>query len=338
LKKNYILIKFVALFTAVILFAGCNINYPGDTAGAGNNTGTENRSPYSPSPVINNQESDNKMDASPSNNKENTKGSTKENTSEKSPATASEKSTPTHSKDANQAPADALDNTKYSWWIRLNDEHRTPEITPAIQKMIDDHGAIYVGDTSKKVVYLTFDEGYEMGYTPLILDTLKEHNVKAAFFITGGYIDSRPDLVKRMVDEGHIVGNHTVNHPSLPDVSSTVFENELRGLEIKFENLTGQKFKYLRPPSGEYSQRTLEAARQLGYVTVFWSFAYADWDTSVIRGAQYAHDIVMKNLHNGAIFLLHAVSKDNAEALDSIIRDIKAQGYSFETLDKILVK
>ncbi len=228
---------------------------------------------------------------------------------------------------------DKLDNTKYEWWIRLNDEHKTPEITPAIQEMLHDNGGIYVGNTDTKTVYLTIDEGYENGYTPSILDTLKANNTKATFFITGAYIESHPELVLRMTGEGHVVGSHTVNHPSLPGVGYNVFEYELNKLEDSYYKLTGKTFRYLRPPMGEYSIRSLAAAKQLGYLTVFWSFAYADWDTTVIRGAAYAHDIVMKNLHNGAIILLHAVSKDNTEALDSIIKDIKSEGYEIRPLD-----
>ncbi|HOJ11962.1 MAG TPA: delta-lactam-biosynthetic de-N-acetylase, partial [Clostridiales bacterium] len=220
-----------------------------------------------------------------------------------------------------------LDNTKYSWWIKLNKEHKTPEITDTIKKMIDKHDGIYIGDTSQKVIYLTFDEGYENGYTPKILDVLKDNDVKAIFFVTGPYIQKNPELVKRMLDEGHQVGNHTINHPSLPDMSYEKLENELLGLDKQFYESFNSSFKYMRPPMGEYSERTLEASKQLGYKTVFWSFAYDDWYTDKIRGADYAYNKVMENIHNGAVLLLHAVSKDNTEALDRIIKDIIAQGY-----------
>ena len=237
------------------------------------------------------------------------------------------------SKKLDTAALDLIDNTRYDWWIRLNNENRPTEINPDIEKILEDSGSYYLGDTTRKIVYLTFDQGYEQGYTPMILDTLRDNNVKAAFFITGDYISSRPDLVLRMADEGHIVGNHTVNHKDLTAISYETFEYEFNRLEDDFYKLTGQTFKYMRPPSGTYSIRALEAARQLGYVTVFWSYAYDDWVTTVIRGPGYAYDKVMKNLHNGAVILLHAVSKDNAEALDLIIRDIKALGYEFKLIN-----
>ncbi|NSW89513.1 MAG: delta-lactam-biosynthetic de-N-acetylase [Firmicutes bacterium] len=226
-----------------------------------------------------------------------------------------------------------LDNEKLSWWIRLNSENKPSTIPDDIRNLISKYDGVFQGDTSEKVVYLTFDEGYENGYTPKILDTLKENNVKTIFFVTGPYIEKNPDLVKRMLDEGHQVGSHTVNHPSLPDLSYEELENELLGLENKFYEKFGVGFKYMRPPSGEYSERVLAAAQQLGYKTVFWSFAYDDWYTDKIRGADYAYNKVMENLHNGAVLLLHAVSKDNADALDRIIKDIKAQGYEIKPFD-----
>jgi delta-lactam-biosynthetic de-N-acetylase len=160
-----------------------------------------------------------------------------------------------------------------------------------------------------------------------------ENDVRAIFFVTGSYIENHPDLVRRMLDEGHQVGSHTINHPSLPDLGYEELENELLGLEEKFYEKFNVGFKYMRPPMGEYSERTLAAAQQLGYKTVFWSFAYDDWYTDRIRGADYAYNKVMENLHNGAVFLLHAVSKDNAEALDRIIKDIKANGYEIRPFD-----
>ncbi|NLC68653.1 MAG: delta-lactam-biosynthetic de-N-acetylase [Clostridiaceae bacterium] len=226
-----------------------------------------------------------------------------------------------------------LDNKKLSWWYRPNTNNKPSTIPDDISELIGKYDGIFQGDTSKKVVYLTFDEGYENGYTPMILDALKENDVKAIFFVTGSYIDRNPDLVKRMLDEGHQVGSHTVNHPSLPDLGYEELENELLGLEEKFYEKFNAGFRYMRPPMGEYSERTLAATQQLGYKTVFWSFAYDDWYTDKIRGADYAYNKVMENLHNGAVLLLHAVSKDNAEAMDRIIKDIKAKGYEIRPFD-----
>jgi peptidoglycan-N-acetylmuramic acid deacetylase len=228
---------------------------------------------------------------------------------------------------------DKLDSKKYSWWISKNKTHDTPEIPSTAKAMISKYNAVYTGDTTKKVIYLTFDEGYENGYTPEILDSLKANNVKALFFITGTFIKTQPNLVKRMLDEGHQVGDHTVSHLSLPDLSDSILEKELLGLEKAYTALTGRTFKYMRPPGGEYSDKVLEAANELGYKTVFWSFAYRDFDTDKQKGADNAYKVVMGNLHNGAVLLLHAISKDNADALDMIIKDIKAQGYEIKPFD-----
>jgi peptidoglycan-N-acetylmuramic acid deacetylase len=228
---------------------------------------------------------------------------------------------------------DKLDNTKLSWWFTPNKEHKTPGIPSNAKELCQKYDGIYIGNTEEKVIYLTFDEGYENGYTPKILDTLKENEVNAIFFVTGPYIRKNQDLVRRMMDEGHQVGNHSINHPSLPTVDNITLEKELLGLEKNFQDLFGTGFKYMRPPMGEYSERTLAAAQQLGYKTVFWSFAFKDYDVNDQKGADYAYRKVMDNLHNGSVLLLHAVSKDNAEALDRIIKDIKAQGYEIRAFD-----
>ncbi|MDF2523453.1 MAG: pdaA [Clostridiales bacterium] len=227
---------------------------------------------------------------------------------------------------------DKLSNEKFSWWEVLNTEHKTP-VFPPQAKLVSKYKGIYVGETSKKVLYLTFDEGYENGYTAKILDTLKQNNVKAIFFITGPYLKGQPELVKRMVDEGHQVGNHTVNHPSMPTLNYSSLEKEIIDLEKSFTAKYGKGMNYLRPPMGEYSERTLAAAQQLGYKTVMWSFHYLDYDVNNQKGADYAFNKVSSNLHNGAVLLLHAVSKDNTEALDRIIKDAIKQGYSFSQFD-----
>lgn len=227
-------------------------------------------------------------------------------------------------------------NKKYSWSMIRKKNHLPPGFEAKQVELAEKYKAIYLGDTCKKIIYLTFDEGYENGYTPKILDILKKHNVKAAFFITMPYLQKQFDLVDRMVKEGHIVGNHTVNHLSLPGIlDDNKLENEILKLDMMFKEKTGQDMKYLRPPMGEYSERTLKVSRDLGYTNVFWSFAYADWDTNNQKGADFAYKMVMDNVHNGAVMLLHAVSKDNADALDRIITDLKAQGYSFGSLDDI---
>ncbi len=235
-----------------------------------------------------------------------------------------------------QETAGNLSNEKYGWGLKRNLSHRQPEMPPYITAGLKKYGAYWVGSPDEKVVYLTFDEGYENGYTPKILDALKANNVKAAFFVTGHYLETRPELVKRMVEEGHIVGNHTGSHPSLPGISDEQIREELQAVEVKFEAITGCKgMKYLRPPKGEYSERTLAVTKELGYHNIFWSMAMVDW-VPMPGGSEESYRTVMDNLHNGALILLHAVSKDNAEAMDRILKGIKAQGYTFKTLDDLV--
>lgn len=220
-------------------------------------------------------------------------------------------------------------NKLLRWGIARKPGNVLPQADPGTPELLAKYGAKYVGDTTKKVVYLTFDEGYENGYTPLILDSLLKQNVKAIFFITGPYLKEHEDLVKRMVDEGHEVGNHTVHHPSLPSIGDKEVENELTTLSNSFKEKFGKDMKFLRPPKGEYSERTLYISNNLGYCNLFWSFAYDDWYKDKQRGTEYALNIVDKNLHNGAVLLLHAVSKDNANAMEGIITNARSKGYEF---------
>ena len=241
--------------------------------------------------------------------------------------------------DSNSSPVKIdtsnLSNEKIAWWFKPNKEHLTPEINNKLSFNLNDYDAHYVGDTNKKVLYLTFDEGYENGYTPKILDTLKENDVKAIFFVTSPYLKDNPEIIKRMVDEGHIVGNHTNHHPSMPDVSNNEekFLNEFTDVENKYKEITGQDIPlYFRPPMGEYSQKSLAMTKNLGYKTVFWSFAYYDWDVNKQPDPVKAKDTILNGLHNGCIMLIHAVSKTNTEILDSVIKEAKAQGYEFQLL------
>ncbi|NSW91804.1 MAG: delta-lactam-biosynthetic de-N-acetylase [Firmicutes bacterium] len=224
-------------------------------------------------------------------------------------------------------------NKLLCWGISRKTGNRIPDADPGAPELLAKYNGFYLGDTSKKEIYLTFDEGYENGYTPKILDVLKENKVKAVFFITGPYLSQHQDLVRRMVEEGHTVGNHTVHHPSLPSLPDDKVEEEVLGLERAFREKFGKNMRFLRPPKGEYSERTLAITSKLGYENMFWSFAYDDWYRDKIRGADYAYKIVMDNLHNGAILLLHAVSKDNADALDMIIKGAREKGYSFGDIE-----
>lgn len=228
----------------------------------------------------------------------------------------------------------SLSNKKVGWGIKRNDNHEQPDLGANNKKMIDENEDIAMGNTKDKYVYLSFDEGYEAGYTPSILDTLKQNNVKAAFFITGHYLNSQPELVERMINEGHIVGNHTVNHYSMPDLTDEKLTDEITKLHLAVYEKFNYEMKYLRPPKGEYSQRTLNLTKKLGYTTVMWSFAYDDWDENKQGREAYAKDKVLSNIHNGCVILLHANSKDNCNILGDLIKEIKNMGYEFKTLDE----
>lgn len=233
---------------------------------------------------------------------------------------------------ANQVPRF---DTKRCWGIRRQPDNKTPIADPGANEILTKYKGKYVGDTSQKIIYLTFDEGYENGYTGQILDVLKANNVKAAFFITGPYLKEHQDLVRRMVEEGHTIGNHTIHHPSLAEIGEAQIEEEVLGLDRAFSEKFGKRMVFLRPPKGEYTEQSLKITSKLGYVNLFWSFAYDDWHRDKIRGPKYAYDIVMRNLHNGEIMLLHAVSKDNADALDMIIKGVRAQGYEFGDVESL---
>ena len=188
--------------------------------------------------------------------------------------------------------------------------------------------------SNEKVMYLTFDNGYEyQNLTADILDTLKEKNVKAAFFITLSYAKSNGALVRRMIDEGHIVGNHSTTHPVFPDITRTKMAEEIAQLDEYLIKNFSYSSPYFRFPTGAYSECSLELVTSLGYKSIFWSLAHADWDTSAQKGEQHAYDTVTSRFHSGAVILLHAVSSDNATALSRIIDTAVAQGYTFKTLD-----
>lgn len=227
-----------------------------------------------------------------------------------------------------------LDRKVFSWWFERNSEHKPPRFDTALTAIAEGKG-LYLGDTSQKIVYLTFDEGYENGFTPQILDVLKANGVYAAFFVTADFVDKNPELVKRMVAEGHVVGNHTATHPSLPSRTNAEIRSELAKVQEKVKNLTGASMTYMRPPKGEFNGRVLDVAAAEGYKTVFWSMAYRDWETDRQPGRDVALKHVMDNLHPGALILLHAVSSSNAEALDDIIKGVKSKGYSFGQLTDI---
>ncbi|QED50018.1 delta-lactam-biosynthetic de-N-acetylase [Cytobacillus dafuensis] len=229
-------------------------------------------------------------------------------------------------------------NSPLHWGFKRGSNEQPADAGKPLDDMLNRLGAYYKGDPSKKDIYLTFDNGYENGYTPKILDVLKKEKVPAAFFITGHYLKSAPDLVKRMAAEGHIIGNHSWHHPDMTKISNERIAEELEMVREGTEKLTGIKhMAYLRPPRGIFSERTIEVAKQAGYIHVFWSLAYRDWDVDRQKGWQYAYDNIMKQIHPGAILLIHSISKDNADALEKAIQDLKKRGYSFKSLDDLMM-
>ena len=220
-----------------------------------------------------------------------------------------------------------------SWGLHFSGEGQPPQGTEDAQRLKKLDGA-YMGDPTQKVLYLTFDAGYENGNTEKILDILKKHQVPAAFFLVGNYMEKNKDLVRRMVEEGHIVGNHTMHHPDMRKKDQAGFSKELRDLEELFREITGKEMpKYYRPPQGLYSQENLEFAQKMGYKTVFWSLAYADWDNDKRPTKEYAFSKLLPRIHNGAVLLLHSTSKTNAEILEELLTRYKEMGYTFASLD-----
>ena len=232
------------------------------------------------------------------------------------------------------ASAQELSNQKIGWGIKRGDNHEQPNLGAKNKQIIEEYQGIAMGNKESNQVYLTFDEGYEAGYTEKILDVLKENDVKAAFFITAHYVNTNPELVERMLEEGHIVGNHTVNHKSMPDLNLEEIKKEVMDLHTSIYERFGYEMKYIRPPKGEYSQRTVAYCQSLGYTTVMWSFAYDDWNEDAQKGESYAKKKILDNIHPGAVILLHGNSKDNANVLAECIQEIKNQGYSFSSLEQ----
>ena len=223
-----------------------------------------------------------------------------------------------------------------SWGLSFQKEGYAPK-GPATTDELAEYHAAYLGDTTQKRIYLTFDSGYENGCTGKILDVLKAHDVPAAFFLVGNYVERNPELVKRMISEGHIVGNHTMHHYDMSRIKEKEnFEKELTDLESLYKEVTGQEMeKYYRPPQGIYSRENLQQARDLGYKTVFWSLAYADWDNKAQPSREHAMSKLLPRIHNGAVVLLHSTSKTNGEILDEVLTQWEKMGYSFGDISEI---
>ncbi len=228
----------------------------------------------------------------------------------------------------------------YSFGFKKSRNGALPSIDQeGFKDILQRHGALFLGDTSRKELYLTFDNGYENGYTKQVLDVLKEKKVPAVFFVTGHYVEDQPELLQRMVSEGHLIGNHSWGHPDMSQLSAEQIKQQLDRVKKEVAARTGQlEMRFMRTPRGIFSEHTLDISKRLGYVNVFWSVAYKDWDTRAQKGWRYAYDNVTAQLHPGAVILLHSVSKDNAEALSAIIDEARKQGYEFKRLDQLTNK
>ena len=223
-----------------------------------------------------------------------------------------------------------------SWGLSFRSEGSAP-IGNAGVDQLRQFDTVYLGDTSEKVIYLTFDAGYENGCTAKILDVLKKHQVKAAFFLVGNYIEKNEDLVRRMVKEGHIVGNHTMHHYDMSKLSDKAsFTRELTDLETLYKTTTGMDMpKSYRPPQGIYSEENLRMAKELGYKTVFWSLAYVDWNNDAQPSREQAFSKLLPRIHNGAVVLLHSTSQTNAEILDELLTKWKEMGFRFASIEEL---
>lgn len=263
------------------------------------------------------------------------------------PAASSERAVPPPATDAPRPDSDPLEPTpvvpdvsepgdgeRLAWYYTPNAAHRVVGVPARASELLAAYGGIYVGP-DPGAVYLTFDQGYENGNTPAILDALARNGVKATFFVTESYIRSSPELVRRMAEDGHVVGNHTSTHPSLPSLvdDPDAFARELSATEAAYAEVTGRAMaRVMRPPMGEYSARSLWRTQRLGYTSVFWGFAHRDW----IVDDQPPVDVTIRRIldgsHPGAIYLLHGVSSSDAQALDAAIEGLRAQGYRFGVL------
>ena len=223
-----------------------------------------------------------------------------------------------------------------NWGLSFQEDGQPPVANATFEELAQ-YDAWYAQDTDEKVLYLTFDCGYENGNTGKILDALKKHDVSATFFVVGTYIKSEPELVRRMCEEGHTVGNHTWHHPDMSQIASMdSFRKELEDVERAYKEVTGKEMtKYYRPPQGKFSEANLQMAKELGYKTFFWSLAYVDWYDDDQPTKEEAFDKLLGRIHPGAVVLLHSTSDTNAEILDELIGEWEKMGYQIRPLEQL---
>ena len=237
-------------------------------------------------------------------------------------------------------PPDALETASDGNWGLSFQTEGKPPVANVSAEQLSAYRACYADPTEEQILYLTFDAGYENGNTPMILDALKKHQVPAAFFVVGNYLETSPELVKRMAEEGHIVANHTYHHPDMSKIQDqNAFLKELTDLEDLYQKITGTEMKkYYRPPQGKYSETNLQMAKDLGYTTFFWSLAYVDWYQDKQPSKEEAFKKLLGRIHPGAVVLLHSTSSTNAQVLDELLTKWKEMGYTFGTIDSLAQK
>ncbi len=234
--------------------------------------------------------------------------------------------------------ASTLSTKSISWYYKKSINHKTPVISKTTKELLNKYDAHYVYNTKEKVVYLTFDLGYENGYTSKILNVLKKHKVKATFFVCKAFVTYNPNGLKRMVKEGHLVANHTVNHKNFATLTDSKIKSELKRVEDEYKKVTGKKMsKLVRPPEGRYSVKSLSTTKKLGYTTFFWSIALPnDWNMKNQPSKTVTLELFKKQYHNGAIILLHAVSPAVANNLDTMLKQLEDKGYEFRLVSDMI--
>jgi peptidoglycan-N-acetylmuramic acid deacetylase len=228
----------------------------------------------------------------------------------------------------------ASKNTNWGLSFKKQGERPTGNATPEYLKEFNSY---FIAPEGNKKIYITFDAGYEAGYTPKILGVLEKHNVKATFFVVGTLMKSNPELIKQIDEKGHIVANHSMHHPNMSKMSTMEdFKKEIEPLEELYKEITGKDMKkFYRPPQGIFSETNLKMANELGYKTIFWSLAYVDWYKDKQPSKEEALNKIMSRIHDGAIILLHSTSKTNSEILDELLTKLEKQGYTFGTLEEL---
>lgn len=236
----------------------------------------------------------------------------------------------------NTEETSVLSEAEGNWGLGFSKEGEKPTGNAAPEELAKYHAA-YVDTTDEKVIYLTFDAGFENGNMPAILDALKKHKAKGTFFVVGNFLETSPELTKRMVEEGHTVGNHTYHHPDMSQISDMeAFKKELEDVEKLFQQITGQEMtRFYRPPQGKYNVKNLEMASKLGYKTFFWSLAYVDWLQDQQPTREQAFEKLLPRIHPGAVVLLHSTSETNGQILDELLTKWEEMGYRFAPLSEL---